>query len=718
MYKYLKIFISVILTVFSLNLSAHHIFKLSELNSKRFIGNYLGVLQDPSNTATVHNLLSSKQKFDYNWGDVPNLGVSENNNWLHLKFINDTPDQRLLIYISNPTIDEVTFYRVFNDRIDSVKATIDDPLTTRAVQHQFYAFDIAAGLNDTVTCFVKIKSTKQLIIPVSLSAKGKVVSEIIRYDLAAGVFIGIMLIVLLYNLFIYWGVRDEHYLAFVHYIFWVALVQLAILGVFTRLNSFIPFSTIHLITFGGAMSGIASIIFVKSFLNIKAYSYRLTVLLNIILAGDIAAILILFVGFPTISYQLVNFVAAVGSVCVLAVGYKALRAGNKSAKLFLVAWGIFLGSVIIYVLKDYQILPYTDFTNQAVQIGVSIEALLLSFALADKINIYRREKEESQAKALKILLEKEHLVRVQNIELERKVLERTQDLTNANETLESTLKHLKETQSQLVEAEKMASLGQLTAGVAHEINNPINFVTSNVAPLKRDIQVLWDVIEELEKIATNTGLSPEQKEQLIRNYSQEQDLDYLKTEIEFLLKGMHEGATRTAEIVKSLRIFSRVDEDSLKPADINQGLESTLVILNSLLKDKISVVKEYRDIPLVECYAGKLNQVFLNILSNAIHAIEQKFPSSAEGIIKVETIYDPAGEQVIIKITDNGTGIPEDIKDKVFEPFFTTKDVGKGVGLGMSIAYKTIQNHNGKITIDSEVGIGTTFSIVLPKSQV
>jgi len=161
-----------------------------------------------------------------------------------------------------------------------------------------------------------------------------------------------------------------------------------------------------------------------------------------------------------------------------------------------------------------------------------------------------------------------------------------------------------------------------------------------------------------------------------------------------------------------------VDEDALKSTDINEGLESTLVILNSLLKDKVSVVKEYGDIPLVECYAGKMNQVFLNILSNAINAIEQKFPSSAEGIIKVETIYDPAGEQVIIKITDNGTGIPEDIKDKVFEPFFTTKDVGKGVGLGMSIAYKTIQNHNGKITIDSEVGIGTTFSIVLPKSQV
>src|SRR5690606_19528626 len=256
-------------------------------------------------------------------------------------------------------------------------------------------------------------------IPVSLSAKGKVVSEIIRYDLAAGGFIGIMLIVLLYNLFIYWGVRDEHYLAFVHYIFWVALVQLAILGVFTRLNSFIPFSTIHLITFGGAMSGIASIIFVKSFLNIKAYSYRLTVLLNIILAGDIAAILILFVGFPTVSYQSVNFVAAVGSVCVLAVGYKGQREGNKSAKLFLVAWGIFLGSVIIYVLKDYQILPYTDFAGQVVHIGFSTEALLVYFALADKIIIYCREKRYSRSKALDCVSEKEHIVQVLNIDLDR-----------------------------------------------------------------------------------------------------------------------------------------------------------------------------------------------------------------------------------------------------------------------------------------------------------
>jgi len=334
--------------------------------------------------------------------------------------------------------------------------------------------------------------------------------------------------------------------------------------------------------------------------------------------------------------------------------------------------------------------------------------------LADKINVYKKEKEESQEQALLTLKENERLVREQNVVLEQRVQERTHALQETNTSLQDALNHLKETQAQLVEAEKMASLGQLTAGVAHEINNPINFVTSNVAPLKRDIRIVWDAMEAIQRVALS-DLPVNEKEHQINSYKEEQDIEYLKTEIDFLLKGMHDGANRTAEIVKSLRIFSRVDEDSLKFADINEGLDSTLVILNSVIREGIHVDRQYAKLPMVECYPGKLNQVFLNIITNAIYAINKKFNGNSGGILEICTVAD--GENVSISIQDNGTGMPEDIKEKIFEPFFTTKEVGEGTGLGMSIVYNTIKKHKGEITIESQVGEGTKFTIVIPIIQ-
>lgn len=375
-----------------------------------------------------------------------------------------------------------------------------------------------------------------------------------------------------------------------------------------------------------------------------------------------------------------------------------------------------LGSVV-FLLKDYGLLEYDDFTSNAVQLASVIEMALLSFGLAYSINILKEEKEVSQARELAISLENERLIREQNIVLEQKVEERTLELTQSNESLQTTLTHLKETQSQLVEAEKMASLGQLTAGVAHEINNPINFVTSNVAPLKRDIKMIWEMVDEVERLALADDLSNSEKRAQIKAYKQELDVDYLKTEVDFLLKGMHDGAHRTAEIVKSLRIFSRVDEDTLKFADINEGLESTMVILNSLIREGVEVENSYADLPKIECHAGKLNQVFLNILTNALYAINKKFDNKAGGKLKIETgIYEDKSF-IYIKIADNGIGIPKEIREKIFEPFFTTKDVGEGTGLGMSIAYNTIAKHHGKILVESEVGEGTIFTLILPIQQ-
>jgi hypothetical protein len=215
----------------------------------------------------------------------------------------------------------------------------------------------------------------------------------------------------------------------------------------------------------------------------------------------------------------------------------------------------------------------------------------------------------------------------------------------------------------------------------------------------------------MEKIGLS-DLPVEEKQKLIDDQKEEMDYDYLKIEISQLLNGIKEGASRTSEIVKGLRVFSRLDEDDLKKADMNDGLDSTLIIVNNLLNNKIKLEKSYAEIPLIECYPGKLNQVFLNILSNAIYAINKKFGEKEGGILKITTSHNES--KVTIKIADNGIGMDEVTKKKIFEPFFTTKDVGEGTGLGMSIAYNTIRRHQGEIQINSTPGEGSEFILELP----
>lgn len=223
--------------------------------------------------------------------------------------------------------------------------------------------------------------------------------------------------------------------------------------------------------------------------------------------------------------------------------------------------------------------------------------------------------------------------------------------------------------------------------------------------------MILDVMDNIESISLSDS-SDAEKQKKIADYKEEIDFDYLVVEIRHLIKGIHEGASRTAEIVKGLKIFSRLDEDDLKKTDINEGIESTLVIANNLLNGNIKVITEYGGLPLIECYAGKLNQVFLNILSNAIYAVNKKFGSDEGGEIKISTSND--GDNVVITIADNGTGMTEEAKKKIFEPFFTTKEVGEGTGLGMSITYNTIKKHNGQILLNSVLGEGTQFVLKIP----
>lgn len=334
--------------------------------------------------------------------------------------------------------------------------------------------------------------------------------------------------------------------------------------------------------------------------------------------------------------------------------------------------------------------------------------ILLSFILISQIRT-------SQLRNAKKVLEQQVQKRTAqlhetNMNLETGIMERKKiehQLILKNEELNKILDDLRKTQTHLINSEKMASLGQLTAGIAHEINNPINFVSGNISPLSKDIDDLLSILKTYEEIVRKHNL--EQTFQQAGEIKARLDYTYLLDEIHKLLDGMREGALRTSEIVKGLRNFSRLDEHEFKQADIHEGIESTLLILGNRIKTGITVVKKFGSLPKIACYPGQLNQVFMNVLSNAIHAME------GEGTLTITTGME--NERMYIRIKDTGKGMTEEVKNRIFEPFYTTKEVGHGTGLGLSISYGIIEKHRGTIHVISEPGKGSEFIIDLPVSQ-
>jgi signal transduction histidine kinase len=293
--------------------------------------------------------------------------------------------------------------------------------------------------------------------------------------------------------------------------------------------------------------------------------------------------------------------------------------------------------------------------------------------------------------------------------LKEEIVTITEASRNQKRELELTLENLKQAQSQLVQSEKMASVGLLTAGIAHELNNPINFMSGNVYPLKQDLDEVFSMLEHYERIIKEKDLVKYFSE--LEALKEEADISYLIQEIHSLLSGIQEGANRSIEIIKGLRSFSRLDDEAIQFYDIHEGIESSLVLLQNQIRDKqIRVRKDYGDFEGLECFPSQLNQVIMNILTNSIQAMEK-----GKGKLFIQTISSAIGIKIIIK--DNGKGMSREVKEHMFEPFYTTKEVGQGTGLGLSISYGIIEKHNGNIDVISESGKGTEFIISLPKTQ-
>jgi len=285
--------------------------------------------------------------------------------------------------------------------------------------------------------------------------------------------------------------------------------------------------------------------------------------------------------------------------------------------------------------------------------------------------------------------------------LEDKVRVRTEQLRSAHEELQAAYRELQATQMQLIQREKMTSVGQLVAGVAHELNNPIGFVYSNVTTLEDFVRRLRAMLEVYRSVSL-----PEAERERVQGEWDARKIDYALKYLDSMIQGIREGAERARKIVRDLRVFARSQDDVWQAVDLHEDLESSLTLLNHLLKDRITVQRKFGGVPAVECIRSQIDQVFLNLLANAAQAIE------GEGTITIETRSEDG--MAVLVIGDTGPGIPHDVMGRIFDPFFTTKPVGEGTGLGLSISYEIIKKHGGGIRAESPPGGGAVFTVRIP----
>lgn len=664
--------------------------------------------RDGSNQATIKQIIN--QKFKPIKSEIFNFGLDTATFWIKMTRQSEKIFTDNILFIDQSRLKLAEMYVLKKDNVIQIDPH-NSSLYTNNKLSQGKIFKLPTSLNKDDVIFLRLRATETFLAPVSIRSEGSLLSTFSLRGIIFGFYTGIMAIMFVYNLFLFIIIRDKSYLYYIFYIMFTWLTQISIQGYssdyFWQSGSTIDNYSVVLFS---SLTLVFTSLFTLSFLNTRVFSKNWHKLITIFFYLTLVNLIILAVFGIYAAFAIMQILTVTGTILALsAANFVYFKRHFKPAGYYLVAWSVLLIGAILFIMKDYEFIPYNNFTIYLLQIASAIEVMLLSFALADKINFFKKENEVAQAQALNASLENQKLIREQNIVLEKKVKERTEELETTNSTLNITLTNLKDTQSQLVDSEKMAALGQLTAGIAHEINNPINFVTSNIKPLELDINDLKEIITRYEEIDFDGDVKAQVEE--IEAFKKQIDLGFVNNEISSLLSGISEGAKRTAEIIRSLRNFSRVDETDMKPIDLNEGLQSTLVLVKNNMPDNLTVIRELGNLPKVECQPGKINQVFMNLVSNAIQAIKTKEEQREEEFLTIKSWY--VDQQVKISIKDSGIGMTEETKHRIFEPFFTTKDIGEGTGLGLSIVFSIIEKHKGQIDVISKVGEGTEFIITL-----
>ena len=657
---------------------------------------------------------------DENWvpleSEVPNLGLDNEVHWVRLKLDSRT-ENGMLIEIQNAGIDELTCYMVCDGQsIATYSGGIMDQATQELKISSYPTFPIPLVECEELHALFRFQSSKPLLIPVRISGQRQVLKDAHQRDVLFSAYFGVIVVMLLYNLFLFFSIGDRSYLEYSFFILMVGGTQLILNGYGSTIGlDQWGWLNLRATQFAGVFSGLTTIVFVQNFLRLSRYVPWLHKLLNVYFVLYLIGFVLAIGGQLVWSYNVINF-------CALAIFFMipgavvTMRKGYAPARYFLLAFTVFIFAVMVFVLKDAGVIPYNAWTFFALPVGSAIEVVVLSLALASRINQLKKESTLAREEQLRVSQLNEKMVRDQNTVLEDRVKKRTKDLEQINQTMRETLNDLQSAQQQLIQSEKLASIGQLTAGIAHELNNPINFVSSSAQSLRRDFDDLNTIVNGIKNLDPGSSELASQLKNL-QDQLRQMDVDFTQKEIDELLSGIEEGTNRTSEIVKGLRIFSRMDGDNFIQADINELMESTLVVLRSNLKDQVRLNLDLSDeLPTISCQPGRLNQVFMNIITNAAQAMESSpLDQEDKEIFISSAVVESIGQSWIeICIRDRGQGMTDIVKAQIFDPFFTTKPVGEGTGLGLSIVMGILNDHNAEVDVLSEPGQGTEFKIRFP----
>lgn len=659
-------------------------------------------LEDPGGKLTLSELRQPARaaRFQPIKTRVVNFGVSTSAFWIRARLRNHT-DASVLIEVGNNSLSDIRLYEVTGNTVVRKFHTGNwQRFAERYLQNVHYLFPLGIKMGGESTVYLRVQHARGLQFRLKAGTLGSFYEAGSRRDLLEGLYYGFMLVMILYNLFLFFSLRDNAYFFYVLYIFFMGLLIATINGYAFRFlwPSYPSFNLYEDLI--AAFAGIAGILFVARFLNTRKNApFYHAVFLVLLAVYLLATLLILSKQFQSgILLIEINTLVLVFSFFLAA--YQTMRNGYKPARFFLIAWSFLLVSVIIFIMTNFNLIASSTFTSYSMQIGSALEALLLSMALANRINVYKKEKSRAEQEALQSLEKNKKLIEEQNIMLERKVAERTEALKKTNEELVLAMSNLKETQAQLVQREKMASLGELTAGIAHEIQNPLNFV-NNFSEVSSEL--LDDLKEELAEGNTEaaTGIA-----------------DDLKANLQKILS----HGRRADNIVRSMLAHSRQTPSVREPVALESIIEESLRLSYQAIRvsDKTftPVIETHFDETLgkVDVVAQDMVRVLLNIFNNAFYAMREKKKQRGESyqpVLSVTTCKDESA--AIITIRDNGTAIPPKLIDKIFQPFFTTKPSGEGTGLGLSLSYDIItKGHGGELRVENREGEGCMFTIVLP----
>ncbi len=659
------------------------------------LGLYLDILEDKEGRLSIEEILSDEvsQRFVPSQSEVPNYGFTDSVYWARFQLSNPlTVEQEWILEVWQVVLD-LELYIVHSDnRYIRKQAGRVYPFAQRDIPYHNITFRHTIAPGEDYTIYLRNR-TRSIRFPLTLWSTELFWENSQKASFELGVIYGIMVIMALYHFFVFTAVRDKSYLFYVLYIVFALLANLSATGMgFQYLWPEWPWWELRARPIFLGFSAILALLFSRSFLNTKEYTPVFHKIMNWLIGVFVLQILMVFMNL-TLAYKMLIGFGIVWITILIAAGLASLKGGFQSARYFLLGWLVLLGFILVGLLEPLGLHTNTFLMTYGYSISWVLLFVLLSLALADRINILKKEKALAQEQALEFQ-------RVLNEELEKKVNQRT-------EALNSSLKKIKQTQSQLVQSEKMASLGTMVAGVAHEINNPTSYVYATTHNLKNNISELKQLIFDL------AGDNADEK--FIQMF--EKRFERLGRN----LSNIAEGSNRIKGIVQDLRVFSRLDEAERKPMHVVDGIRSTLRLIQTQYKKEVEFIEDFQVSPEIMCWPAELNQVYMNVIVNACQAIVAKQKQTGEqtpGKLWIRTFFEgeAGNQQVGIQFEDTGCGMSQEVQGQIFDPFFTTKEIGQGTGLGMSISYGIIKKHKGMITVHSQKDKGSTITLLLPTS--